>query len=40
MGRVKKFKAGKLKKAETMEAEVTMELTAIKLEVDDVIILE
>ncbi len=40
MGRVKKFKPGKLKKAETMDAEVTMELTAIKLVVDEVTVFE
>lgn len=40
MGRVKEFHPGKLKKAETMEAAVAMELTAIKLEVDGVTVFE
>ena len=39
-GRVKKFKPGKLKRAEGMEATVTMELTYIMIEVDGVTMLE
>lgn len=39
-GRVKKFKPGKLKRAEGMEATVTMELTYILVEVDGVVMLE
>jgi len=39
-GRVKKFKPGKLKRAEGMEATITMELTYILVEVDGVTMLE
>ena len=39
-GRVKKFKPGKLKRAEGMEATVTMELTYILVEVDGVVMME
>ena len=34
MGRVKKFKPGKIEKGESMEATVTLELTYIMIEVD------
>ena len=34
MGRVKKFKPGKIEKSEGMEATVTLELTYIMIEVD------
>lgn len=34
VGRVKSFKPGKIEKGETMEAEVTLELTYIMIEVD------
>jgi hypothetical protein len=34
MGRVKKFKPGKIEKGEAMEATVTLELTYIMIEVD------
>ena len=34
VGRVKSFKPGKVEKGETMEAEVTLELTYILIEVD------
>ena len=34
VGRVKKFKPGKIEKGESMEAEVTLELTYIEVEVD------
>ena len=37
---MKKFKPGKLKRAEGMEATVTMELTYIMIEVDGVTMLE
>ena len=39
-GRVKKFKPGKLKRAEGMDASITMELTYILVEVDGVVMLE
>ena len=39
-GRVKKFKPGKLKRAEGMEATVTLELTYILVEVDGTVMLE
>ncbi len=39
-GRVKKFKPGKLKRAEGMEATITMELTYILVEVDGTVMLE
>lgn len=39
-GRVKKFKPGKLKRAEGMEATVTLELTYIMVEVDGTVMLE
>jgi len=39
-GRVKKFKPGKMKRAEGMEATVTMELTYILVEVDGVVMME
>lgn len=39
-GRVKKIKPGKLKRAEGMEATVTMELTYILIEVDGTVMLE
>ena len=39
-GRVKKFKPGKLKRAESMEATVTMELTYLLVEVDGVTMME
>ena len=37
---VKKFKPGKLKRAEGMEATVTLELTYILVEVDGTVMLE
>lgn len=40
MGRVKKFKPGKLEKSEGMEASITLELTYLLIEVDGVLILE
>ena len=40
MGRVKKFKPGKVKKGETMEASVTIELTYIKIENDGEVLVE
>lgn len=40
MGRVKKFKPGKIEKGEGMEATVTLELTAIKIECDGEPLLE
>ena len=40
MGRVKKFNPGKIEKGEAMEATVTLELTAIKVEVDGAVLLE
>ena len=40
MGRVKKFNPGKIEKAESMEATVTIELTYILVEVDGVKMLE
>ena len=39
-GRAKKFKPGKLKRAEGMEATVTLELTYILVEVDGTVMLE
>lgn len=39
-GRVKTFKPGKLKRAESMDASITMELTYILVEVDGVVMLE
>lgn len=39
-GRVKKFKPGKLKRTEGMEATITMELTYILVEVDGTVMLE
>lgn len=39
-GRVKKFKPGKLERAESMEASVTLELTYIMIEVDGTTMLE
>ncbi len=39
-GRVKKFKPGKIEKSEGMEAEVTIELTYILIEVDGTTVLE
>ena len=39
-GRVKKFKPGKIEKGETMEAEVTLEVTYLKVEVDNEILCE
>lgn len=39
-GRVKKFKPGKMKRAESMEATVTLELTYIMIEVDGTVMLE
>ena len=39
-GRVKKFKPGQLKRAEGMEATVTLELTYILVEVDGTVMLE
>jgi P2 family phage contractile tail tube protein len=39
-GRVKKFKPGKIEKGEAMEAEVTLELTYILVEVDGTAVLE
>ena len=39
-GRVKTFKPGKLKRAEGMDASITMELTYILIEVDGVVMLE
>lgn len=39
-GRVKNFKPGKVKKAEGMDASVTIELTYILIEVDGVVMLE
>lgn len=39
-GRVKKFKPGKLKRAEGMDATVTMELTYILVEVDGTVMME
>lgn len=40
MGRVKKFKPGKIEKAESMEATITLEVTYILVEVDGVVIME
>lgn len=40
MGRIKKFNPGKIEKAESMEATVTIELTYILVEVDGVKMLE
>lgn len=39
-GRVKKFKPGKIKRAEGMEATVTLELTYIMIEVDGTVMME
>lgn len=39
-GRVKNFKPGKVKKAETMDASVTIELTYLLIEVDGVVMIE
>ena len=40
MGRVKKFKPGKIEKAESMEATITLELTYLLVEVDGVVVME
>lgn len=40
VGRVKKFKPGKVEKGESMEATVTLELTYLLIEVDGTVILE
>ena len=40
MGRVKKFKPGKIEKANSMEAAITLELTYLLVEVDGVVIME
>lgn len=40
MGRVKKFKPGKIEKGEGMEASITLELTYLLIEVDGVVLLE
>ena len=39
-GRVKNFKPGKVKKSETMDASITIELTYILIEVDGSVMLE
>jgi len=39
-GRVKNFKPGKVKKAEAMEASVTIELTYFLVEVDEIVMIE